>query len=104
MRSFSFCTAAMTLRSSFTTMTMMSRTGVLSMVRLTGLIASVGSDCHLDWVCIGWSACALPDETAKLLLAWIRVKRLRSTRDRPRAPHERDAGAPVTERKCAVLQ
>ena len=50
MRSFSFCTAAMTLRSSFTTMSMMSRTGALSIARLTGLMASVGSDCHLDWV------------------------------------------------------
>ena len=43
-----FWTAAMTLRSSLTTMSMMSRTGVLSMARLTGLIASVGSDCHFD--------------------------------------------------------
>ena len=49
-RSFSFWTAAMTLRSSLTTRSMMSRTGALSMARLTGLIASVGSDCHLDWV------------------------------------------------------
>ena len=40
----------MTLRSSLTTMSMMSRTGALSMARLTGLMASVGSDCHLDWV------------------------------------------------------
>ena len=54
MRSFSFCTAAMTLRSSFITMSMMSRTGVVSIERLTGLMASVGSDCHLDWVGIGW--------------------------------------------------
>ena len=50
-RSFSFWTAAMTLRSSLITMSTMSRTGVLSIARLTGLMASVGSDCHLD--CVG---------------------------------------------------
>ena len=50
-RSFSFWTAAMTLRSSLTTMSMMSGTAALSTARLTGLMASVGSDCHFD--CVG---------------------------------------------------
>src|SRR5687768_8863013 len=50
MRSFSFRTAVMTLRSSLTTISMMSRTGALSMARETGLMASVGSDCHFEVV------------------------------------------------------
>ena len=40
--SFSLCTAATTLRSSFTTISMMSRTGVLSIARLAGLICFGG--------------------------------------------------------------
>jgi hypothetical protein len=49
-RSFSFSTALMTLRSSLTTISMISRTGALSMASETVLIASVGRDCHFEWV------------------------------------------------------
>jgi hypothetical protein len=48
--SFSFWTAAMTLRSSLMMRSRISRTGALSIASVAGLICSVGSDCHLDCV------------------------------------------------------
>jgi hypothetical protein len=48
-RSFSFETAAITFRSSSTMRSMMAADESLSMARLAGLIASVGSCCHFDW-------------------------------------------------------
>src|SRR5262245_32623832 len=48
MRSFSRCTAASILRSSFSMTSTISAGSSLSMARVPGLICSVGSDCHLD--------------------------------------------------------
>ena len=50
MRSFSRWTAATTLRSSLTIRSMMSGTAALSIARLAGLMASVGSACHFECV------------------------------------------------------
>src|SRR5688572_8373856 len=47
-RSRSRCTAASTLRSSLSIRSTRSSAASLSMPRLDGLIASVGSDCHLE--------------------------------------------------------
>jgi hypothetical protein len=48
MRSFSRWTAAIILRSSFSIPSTMSAGESLSIFSVAGLIASVGSDCHLD--------------------------------------------------------
>ena len=50
MRCRSLWTAATTFLSSFTIISMMSGTGILSTERLLGLMASVGRDSHFEWV------------------------------------------------------